>query len=114
MARDELRATMARTEPGGGSDLQAMTTNAKSDGTDLVVNGTKTWITNARRSGVIALLCKTDPSASPRHAGISIVLVEHGEGLTVSRDLPTRGYKGVESCELSFDNYRTPDQKNVG
>ena len=106
MATGEIRATMALTEPGGGSDLQAMTTNAKSDGTDLVVNGAKTWITNARRSGVIALLCKTDPSASPRHAGISIVLVEHGEGLTVSRDLPKLGYKGVESCELSFDNYR--------
>ena len=91
-----------------------MTTNAKSDGTDLVVNGAKTWITNARRSGVIALLCKTDPSASPRHAGISIVLVEHGEGLTVSRDLPKLGYKGVESCELSFDNYRISESAILG
>ncbi|WP_069145566.1 acyl-CoA dehydrogenase family protein [Rhodococcus erythropolis] len=114
MAIGEIRATMALTEPGGGSDLQAMTTNAKSDGTDLVVNGAKTWITNARRSGVIALLCKTDPSASPRHAGISIVLVEHGEGLTVSRDLPKLGYKGVESCELSFDNYRIAESAILG
>ncbi|MDZ7916623.1 MAG: acyl-CoA dehydrogenase family protein [Rhodococcus sp. (in: high G+C Gram-positive bacteria)] len=114
MANGEIRATMALTEPGGGSDLQAMTTNAKSDGTDLVVNGAKTWITNARRSGVIALLCKTDPSASPRHAGISIVLVEHGEGLTVSRDLPKLGYKGVESCELSFDNYRISESAILG
>jgi len=114
MATGEIRATMALTEPSGGSDLQAMTTNAKSDGTDLVVNGAKTWITNARRSGVIALLCKTDPSASPRHAGISIVLVEHGEGLTVSRDLPKLGYKGVESCELSFDNYRISESAILG
>ncbi|MDV6272761.1 acyl-CoA dehydrogenase family protein [Rhodococcus erythropolis] len=114
MATGEIRATMALTEPGGGSDLQAMTTNAKSDGTDLVVNGAKTWITNARRSGLIALLCKTDPSASPRHAGISIVLVEHGEGLTVSRDLPKLGYKGVESCELSFDNYRISESAILG
>ncbi|MCD2106430.1 acyl-CoA dehydrogenase family protein [Rhodococcus erythropolis] len=114
MATGEIRATMALTEPGGGSDLQAITTNAKSDGTDLVVNGAKTWITNARRSGVIALLCKTDPSASPRHAGISIVLVEHGEGLTVSRDLPKLGYKGVESCELSFDNYRISESAILG
>ena len=114
MATGEIRATMALTEPGGGSDLQAMTTNAKSDGTDLVVNGAKTWITNARRSGVIALLCKTDSSASPRHAGISIVLVEHGEGLTVSRDLPKLGYKGVESCELSFDNYRISESAILG
>ncbi|MDV8004393.1 acyl-CoA dehydrogenase family protein [Rhodococcus sp. IEGM 1318] len=114
MATGEIRATMALTEPGGGSDLQAMTTNAKIDGTDLVINGAKTWITNARRSGVIALLCKTDPSASPRHAGISIVLVEHGEGLTVSRDLPKLGYKGVESCELSFDNYRIAESAILG
>ncbi|NKS54188.1 acyl-CoA dehydrogenase [Rhodococcus hoagii] len=114
MATGEIRATMALTEPGGGSDLQAMTTNAKRDGDDLVINGAKTWITNARRSGVIALLCKTDPSATPRHKGISIVLVEHGPGLSVSRDLPKLGYKGVESCELAFDNYRTPASAILG
>lgn len=106
LATGEIRATMALTEPGGGSDLQAMTTHAKRDGDDLVINGAKTWITNARRAGVIALLCKTDPAATPRHRGMSIVLVEHGPGLTVSRDLPKLGYKGVESCELSFDGYR--------
>jgi alkylation response protein AidB-like acyl-CoA dehydrogenase len=109
MATGELRATMALTEPGGGSDLQNMSTTALPDGTDgLVINGSKTWISNARRSGLIALLCKTDPNATPRHTGISIALVEHGPGLSVSRDLPKLGYKGVESCELSFDNYRLP------
>jgi len=106
MATGEVRATMALTEPGGGSDLQAMTTVAKADGDDLVITGAKTWISNARRSQLIALLCKTDPTAQPKHKGISIVLVEHGPGLTVSRDLPKLGYKGVESCELAFDNYR--------
>jgi alkylation response protein AidB-like acyl-CoA dehydrogenase len=106
MATGELRATMALTEPGGGSDLQNMTTTARRDGDDLVINGAKTWISNARRSGLIALLCKTDPDATPKHRGISVVLAEHGPGLTVSRDLPKLGYKGVESCELSFDDYR--------
>ena len=106
MATGELRATMALTEPGGGSDLQAMSTIARRDGDDLVISGAKTWISNARRSGLIALLCKTDPDATPKHRGISVVLVEHGPGLTVSRDLPKLGYKGVESCELSFDDYR--------
>jgi alkylation response protein AidB-like acyl-CoA dehydrogenase len=106
MATGEVRATMALTEPGGGSDLQAMTTVAKADGDDLVITGAKTWISNARRSDLIALLCKTDPSAQPAHKGISIVLVTHGPGLTVSRDLPKLGYKGVESCELAFDDYR--------
>ena len=114
MATGELRATMALTEPGGGSDLQNMTTTALSDGEDLVVNGSKTWISNARRSGLIALLCKTDPAAQPRHSGISVLLVEHGPGLTVSRDLPKLGYKGVESCELSFDGYRVPYSAILG
>jgi alkylation response protein AidB-like acyl-CoA dehydrogenase len=106
MATGEVRATMALTEPGGGSDLQAMTTVAKKDDDGYLVTGAKTWITNSRRSQLIALLCKTDPAADPPHRGISILLVEHGPGLTVSRDLPKLGYKGVESCELVFDGYR--------
>jgi alkylation response protein AidB-like acyl-CoA dehydrogenase len=114
MATGELRATMALTEPGGGSDLQNMKTTAVRDGAELVINGSKTWISNARRSGLIALLCKTDPHATPRHTGISVVLVEHGPGLTVSRDLPKLGYKGVESCELTFDDYRTPASAILG
>ncbi len=114
MATGEVRATMALTEPGGGSDLQNMTTTAVPDGRDLVITGAKTWISNARRSGLIALLCKTDPKAKPRHSGISIVLVEHGPGLTVSRDLPKLGYKGVESCELSFDGYRIAESAILG
>jgi alkylation response protein AidB-like acyl-CoA dehydrogenase len=114
MASGELRATMALTEPGGGSDLQNMTTTALPDDDELVINGAKTWISNARRSGLIALLCKTDPKATPRHTGISVVLVEHGPGLTVSRDLPKLGYKGVESCELLFDDYRVPVSAILG
>jgi alkylation response protein AidB-like acyl-CoA dehydrogenase len=114
MATGEIRATMALTEPGGGSDLQAMTTTArrvKGDGEvggDYRINGAKTWISNARRSGLIALLCKTDPDVRPRHQGVSILLVEHGPGLTVSKDLPKLGYKGVEACELVFEDYRAP------
>jgi len=115
MATGELRATMALTEPGGGSDLQNMTTVARADGDDLLITGAKTWISNARRSGLIALLCKTDPQAEPRHAGISVLLVESpAEGLTVSRDLPKLGYKGVESCELVFDGCRVPSSAVLG
>jgi alkylation response protein AidB-like acyl-CoA dehydrogenase len=114
LATGEMRATMALTEPGGGSDLQAMATVARPDGEDLVINGSKTWISNARRSGLFALLCKTDPAAKPRHKGISIVLVEHGPGLEVSRDLPKLGYKGVESCEVSFTDYRVSKEAILG
>ncbi|MFJ5676575.1 acyl-CoA dehydrogenase family protein [Streptomyces sp. NPDC093097] len=114
MATGEIRATMALTEPGGGSDLQAMHTVARKDGAGYLVNGSKTWITNSRRSQLIALLCKTDPDAEPAHRGMSILLVEHGPGLTVSRDLPKLGYKGVESCELSFEDYRAPAEAVLG
>jgi alkylation response protein AidB-like acyl-CoA dehydrogenase len=115
MATGEIRATMALTEPGGGSDLQNMATTARRDGDELVLNGAKTWISNARRSGLIALLCKTDPAATPRHRGISVVLVERDTpGLTVGRDLPKLGYKGVESCELSFDDCRVPADAVLG
>jgi alkylation response protein AidB-like acyl-CoA dehydrogenase len=114
MATGEVRATMALTEPGGGSDLQALRTVARRDGDDYVVNGSKTWITNARRSELIALLCKTDPVANPPHRGVSILLVSPGPGFTVSRDLPKLGYKGVESCELAFDDFRVPSAALLG
>jgi alkylation response protein AidB-like acyl-CoA dehydrogenase len=114
MATGEIRATMALTEPGGGSDLQAMRTVARPAGGGYVVNGVKTWITNARRSRLVALLCKTDPGAEPAHKGMSILLVEHGPGFTVSRDLPKLGYKGVESCELVFDDFAVPREALLG
>ncbi len=114
MATGEIRAAMALTEPGAGSDLQAIRTTAKRDGDDYVVDGTKTWISNARRAQVIAVLCKTDPAADPPHHGISLLLAGHGPGLDVSRDLPKIGYKGVESCEVSFDGYRTPASSLLG
>jgi alkylation response protein AidB-like acyl-CoA dehydrogenase len=105
MATGQVRATMALTEPDGGSDLQALRTVARRDGDGYVVDGTKMWISNARRSDLVALLCKTDQNADPPHKGISILLVEKGPGFSISRDLPKLGYKGVESCELHFDGY---------
>ncbi|HWD03454.1 MAG TPA: acyl-CoA dehydrogenase family protein [Amycolatopsis sp.] len=118
MATGELRATMALTEPRGGSDLAHLTTAAARDGDEWVINGAKTWITNARKSDLIALLCRTDPDATPPHTGISVVLVEKidgvRDGLTIAKDLPKLGYKGVESCELFFDNCRVPADAILG
>jgi len=114
MATGEIRGAMALTEPGGGSDLLAMRTVAARHGDEYVVNGTKTWITNARHAGIVALLCKTDPSSNPAQRGVSILLVEKGEGLTVSRDLPKLGYKGVESCEISLSDFHVPTSTLLG
>jgi len=115
IAAGELRATTALTELGGGSDLQNMTTTAIPSGDSRVINGAKTWISNACQSGLIALLAKTDPAASPRHRGISVILVDNPiAGLAISRDLPKLGYKGMGSCELSFDGCRVSASAVLG
>ncbi|MEU7829863.1 acyl-CoA dehydrogenase family protein [Nonomuraea sp. NPDC049129] len=114
MADGTIRAAMALTEPGGGSDLQAMRTHAREDGGDLLITGSKTWITNARHAGLIGLLCVTDPDAKPAHRGMSVLLVEPGDGMTVSKNLPKLGYRGVESCELVFDDMRVPASAVLG
>jgi alkylation response protein AidB-like acyl-CoA dehydrogenase len=113
MATGEVRAAMALTEPSGGSDLQDIRTRAVRAGDTYVVDGSKTWITNARHAGLIATMVKTDPDAQPRHAGISILLVEPGQ-VEVSRDLPKLGYRGIESCELSFAGSRVPAAALLG
>jgi alkylation response protein AidB-like acyl-CoA dehydrogenase len=116
MASGALRATMALTEPGGGSDLQAMRTVARpsEDGKAYTIDGTKTWISNARRSGLIGLLCITDPTAEPSHAGMSVVLVEKVTGVAISKDIPKLGYKGVEACEVVFDGAVVPASAVLG
>ncbi|MDX6392519.1 MAG: hypothetical protein QOJ73_3582 [Streptosporangiaceae bacterium] len=114
LATGQARATMALTEPGGGSDLQAIQTSATSGPRGYRLDGVKTWISNARAADVTAVLCKTDPDAVPASHGISILLAEKGPGFTVSRDLPKLGYKGVESCEIVFDGYECPPDALLG
>jgi alkylation response protein AidB-like acyl-CoA dehydrogenase len=114
MATGELRATMALTEPGGGSDLQAMRTVATADDEGYRVKGTKTWISNARRSGLIGLLCITDPGADPSYAGMSVLLVENDDQVVISKDLEKLGYKGVEACEVVFEDTRVPSSAVLG
>ena len=114
MATGELRATMALTEPSGGSDLQNMRTFAVRDGDSWVISGSKTWISNAAHSGLFGLLCKTDRSAVPAHRGISVLLVEPGPGLEVGPKIPKLGYRGIEACPVSFDDMRVPGDAVLG
>jgi alkylation response protein AidB-like acyl-CoA dehydrogenase len=114
LASGRIRATMALTEAGGGSDLQAIRTIATRTDDGFRLDGSKTWISNARHAGVTAVLVKTDAAAVPPSRGVSILLVEPGPGFTVSRDLPKLGYKGVESCELVFDGVRCPADALLG
>lgn len=115
MATGEIRAAMALTEPQGGTDLQAITTRARTDATGhYLVTGTKTWITNAAHAGVFAMLCKTDPEANPPWRGISVLLGEPGAGLDVSTKLGKLGYRGVETCEVHIDGWRLPPGSVLG
>jgi alkylation response protein AidB-like acyl-CoA dehydrogenase len=109
------RTGIALTEPGAGSDLQGIATSARRDGDYYVINGAKTWITNARHADPLPVLVKTDPAARPAHAGMSVLLVDAGTpGFEVVRDLPKLGYRGPETCELFFDNARVPVSALLG
>jgi alkylation response protein AidB-like acyl-CoA dehydrogenase len=113
-ATGELRGGVGLTEPDCGTDLQAIRTVAKRVGDDYVVNGRKTWITNSLYGNCLALLVKTDPNAKPRHKGMSLLIAEKGPGFTVSRKLEKLGYKGIDTCELAFDDYRVPADRLIG
>ena len=113
-ATGELRGGVALTEPDCGTDLQAVRMAARRDGGDYIVNGTKTWISNGIYGEIFALLVKTDPSAEPRHRGMSLFLAEKGPGFTVSRKLEKLGYKGIDSAELIFSDYRVPADRLIG
>ncbi|MFG1943664.1 acyl-CoA dehydrogenase family protein [Nonomuraea sp. NPDC048826] len=115
LATGERRTGIGLTEPDAGTDLQGIRTTARRDGDHYVVNGTKTWITNARYADPLPVLVKTDPTTTPAHKGMSVLLVEaNTAGYTVTKDIPKLGYKGTESCEIVLDNVRVPAGNLLG
>jgi alkylation response protein AidB-like acyl-CoA dehydrogenase len=115
LATGERRSGIGLTEPDAGTDLQGIRTTARLDGDHYVVNGAKMWITNARYANPLPVLVKTDPSASPAHKGMSVLLIEADTpGYEVTKDIPKLGYKGTESCEISLTDVRVPVSQLVG
>ena len=120
MARGEIRSAFSMTEPHAGSDVQSIRTRAVRDGDDYVVNGQKMWVTNGLRADIVMLLAVTDPTAEPRHRGMTAFIVEkepgacEQPGLTIPPPLKKLGYKGVESTELVFDGFRLPAGQVLG
>jgi butyryl-CoA dehydrogenase len=108
MATGEIRGGIALTEPDCGTDLQAIRTVAKKSGDNYLVNGNKIWITNSGNGHAVMLLVKTDPTAEPRHKGMSILLAEKGPGFVVSNKIKKLGYKAIDCCELAFQDYKVP------
>jgi butyryl-CoA dehydrogenase len=120
MATGELRAALSMSEPGAGSDVQAIQCRAVRDGDHYLVNGTKMWVTNGLRAGLVVLLAKTDPSADPPYKGISVLMVEKEPeartfgGITVPPNIEKMGYHGVETTELVFEDHRVPAENLLG
>ena len=114
MARGEMRGALGLTEPNAGSDVAAIQTTASRDGDEYVVNGHKLFITNGRNCHAALVMVKTDPDATPAHRGISALVVGKGPGFTVGPDMEKLGYRGVDTCELIFDNCRVPATNLVG
>ncbi|MCH7633887.1 MAG: acyl-CoA dehydrogenase family protein [Proteobacteria bacterium] len=112
-ASGELRGAVALTEPDCGTDLQAITTRAVRDGDDYVINGAKMWITNSIYGHIIVVLVKTDPGADPPHKGMSLLLVEKGDGISVSK-LDKLGYRGIDTGSLVFEDCRVPADNLIG
>jgi alkylation response protein AidB-like acyl-CoA dehydrogenase len=114
LATGEHRAGLALSEPGAGSDVASIQTTAVKDGEEYVVNGNKQFITNGREGNVFFLLAKTDTSIDPKHRGISGFIAEKGPGFTAGKDLNKLGYRGVDTAELIFDDYRVGADNLVG
>ncbi len=113
-ATGELRGGIGLTEPDAGTDLQGIRCTAKKDGDYYIVNGSKAWITNSVEGSVIGLLVKTDPTATPPRKGMSMFIAENGEGFNVTKKLKKLGYKGIDTADISFDNYRVHKDCLIG
>src|SRR3954454_10734190 len=125
MATSEVRAAFSLSEPELGSDVQAIKTRAdKTADGDYEINGTKMWVTNGLRAGLVFTLVKTDPKAEPAYKGMTCFVAEKEpgveentgayKGFQVPPQIKKMGYKGVESTELVFDGYRTPAEIILG
>ena len=124
MATGEIRAAFSLSEPELGSDVAAIKTSAKKDGDHYELNGTKMWVTNGLRAGLVFVLVRTDPQAEPKHRGLTCFIAEKEpgvaentgdyEGFNVPPQIKKMGYKGVESTELVFDGYKIAAEQILG
>ena len=115
LASGKKRGGLALTEPSGGTDVANLQTTAVKDGEEYIINGTKSFITNGRYGDAFCLLARTDKNAEPNHKGISAFIVEKGDpGFRVGRDLDKMGYRGLDTCELIFEDFRIPAENLIG
>lgn len=115
LARGQLRGAFALTEPESGSDAASLQTGAIRDGDYYILNGNKMFITNSERGNTFAVFCKTDKTIRPQHKGISVLLVDRDtSGFTIGRSIKKLGYRGLKTCELTFQDCRIPKENLLG
>jgi alkylation response protein AidB-like acyl-CoA dehydrogenase len=115
LASGQRRGGLALSEADAGTDVQRLSTTATRQGTGYLINGSKMWITNGRHGNTFVLAAKTNVKADPPYQGISAFIIEKGgQGFSVTRDIDKLGYKGVETCELYFENFFVPAENLVG
>jgi alkylation response protein AidB-like acyl-CoA dehydrogenase len=114
MAKGDLVAAVAMSEPGAGSDLQSIRTSARRDGNEYVINGTKMFISNGQIADWVLVVCKTDPEAGARGISLIAVETEHVEGFRRGRTLDKIGLDAQDTSELFFDDVRIPIDNLLG
>jgi len=114
MVTGELIGAIAMTEPGTGSDLQAVRTSAVREGGHYVINGSKTFITNGQNANLIIVVCKTDRSLGAKGTSLIVVETDQAPGFRRGRRLDKVGLKAQDTSELFFDNVRVPVENLIG
>jgi len=114
LATGEKRGGLALTEPGSGSDVASMKTKAIKKDNYYIINGNKLFITNGKHGNVFFLLAKTDTSIEPKHRGITGFIAEKGKGFSSGKDLNKLGYRGVDTTELIFRDYKIHEENIIG
>ncbi len=113
--RGELLIALALTEPAAGSDLAGIQTRALREGDHYVLNGSKTFISHGQTCGLVIVAAKSNPEASPPHAGVSLFLVDADTpGFRRGRNLAKLGFKGQDTSELFFDDCHVPLENRLG
>ena len=112
MASGERRGCLSLSEPDAGSDTRSLSCRAQRDGEEYVLNGTKAWVTNGERAGIVALAARTEE-------GISAFIVEKEPGprfggIAVSKNVHKLGYRGVETVEMAYSDHRIPAGNLIG
>jgi len=114
LATGELIAAIAMTEPGTGSDLQSIKTNARLEGNHYVINGSKTFITNGQNANLIIVVAKTDPKLGSKGTSLIVVETDGADGFRRGRNLEKVGMKAQDTSELFFDDVRVPTSNLLG